>query len=174
MTTFERIIVEKADGICTITFNTPERLNPWGARPMEEFEVLFDDLAQDDAIRAVIITGKGRGFCSGADVNNMAGQVDWGPATSKEHIRRHGRMVKRLFGFEKPLIAALNGVAVGAGLNMALACDFIIASEQARVSSIFVRRGLLPDFGGMWLLQRAVGLARAKELVYTGDIIDAR
>ncbi|TAK27151.1 MAG: enoyl-CoA hydratase/isomerase family protein, partial [Chloroflexota bacterium] len=174
MATFERIIVEKADGICTITFNFPERLNPWGTRPLGDFEVLFDDLAQDDAIRAVIITGKGRGFCSGADLSDIPDQIGWGVAKSKETIRRHDRMVWRLVEFEKPLIAALNGVAVGAGLNMALACDFIIASEQARVSSIFVRRGLLPDFGGMWLLQRAVGLARAKELVYTGDIIDAR
>lgn len=172
--TFETIIVEKDEGVCTITFNLPEHLNPWSIRTLIEFETLFDDLEQDDSARAVVITGKGRGFSSGADIRAIPDHINLGPAPSKERNRRHGRMARRLTEFEKPLIAAVNGVAAGAGLNIALCCDFVVASEQARFSEIFARRGLLPDFGGMWHLPRAIGLARAKELVFTGDIIDAR
>lgn len=173
--TFQRISLTKAEGVATITFNDdPEYLNAWDLRSLEDFEIAFDDLERDDGVRAVIITGAGRTFSSGGDIRELAEQTELGPALCKERIRRHDCMVRRLVELEKPTIAAVNGLSVGSGMNIALGCDFIIASEQACFSQILTQRALLPDLGGMWLLPRAVGLARAKELVFTGEMIGAQ
>lgn len=168
------IILSKADGVATITFNNPERLNAWSMRTLADFESAFDDLERDAAVRSVIITGTGQTFSSGSDIPEVIEQTELGPALCKQVIRRHDRMMRRLMEFEKPTIAAVNGLAAGSGMNIALGCDLIIASEQARFCQTLTQHALLPDLGGMWLLPRAVGLARAKELVFSGEMIDAR
>jgi len=117
-------------------------------------------------LRAVVITGAGRGFCSGVDLAPSASVV--------EGLTEIHEIIKGITNMEKPVIALINGTAVGGGLDLAMACDIRIASEKAKLSEIFVRRGLLPDMGGTYFLPRLVGLGKAKELIFTGEIIDAK
>jgi len=170
------IIYEKKDGIATITLNRPERLNTIGVTMGQEFTQAIEEANSDDEVRVLIITGVGKGFCSGADLTTLGStatavgrrMVARSPATGG--IRSYTIQIQN---FEKPSIAAVNGPAVGAGLSIALACDIRIASEKARFSQIFIRRGLVPDSGSTYFLPRAVGMARACEMVFTGDILDA-
>ncbi|MBI4233278.1 MAG: enoyl-CoA hydratase/isomerase family protein, partial [Chloroflexi bacterium] len=134
--------------------------------------------ARQQGVGALVLTGAGRGFCSGADVSQMrsAQEPGCGPAMEPlDRLRRPtGWLTLLLHSFEKPLIAAVNGVAAGAGLSLALACDIRIAAESARFSAIFVKRALMPDYGCTWLLPRAVGLSRALEMMYSARMVDAR
>jgi 2-(1,2-epoxy-1,2-dihydrophenyl)acetyl-CoA isomerase len=155
--------------VVTITMNRPRRKNAANSVMWEELSDVVRALHSADDVRAVILTGAGGDFCSGADVS--------GEETRSRHMlhsmRHIGDLCLSLQRLAQPTVAKVRGVAAGAGLNMALACDMVIAAEGARFSEIFARRGLVVDFGGSWLLPRLVGMHRAKELVLLADIIDA-
>jgi len=174
--TYEDAIFEKEEGIATLTLNLPERLNALSVGIREALIRAVEDVATDEDTRVLVITGAGRAFCSGADVRGLAGQTE---IRSGETGRR-GIMgplslpVLRIVRLEKPVIAAVNGVAAGAGFGLAMACDIRIASENARFISAFVRRGLPVEWGLSHFLPRAVGLAKALEIMWTGEAIDAR
>jgi enoyl-CoA hydratase/carnithine racemase len=163
---FKKIIVEKEDGVAKITLNRPEVLNALDGGVINELKTAIKDVSKDKDVRAVVITGAGRGFCSGVDLASSASVI---AGLTEIH-----EVIKGITNMEKPVIALINGVAVGGGLDLAMACDIRIASEKAKLSEIFVKRGLLPDMGGTYFLPRLVGLGKAKELIFTGEIIDAR
>jgi 2-(1,2-epoxy-1,2-dihydrophenyl)acetyl-CoA isomerase len=172
----ETLIVERADGVVTVTLNRPEKKNAINGPMWRELIDVFDEVADTSTDRVLVITGAGDGFCSGADLapgDNPDLQDGGGIGSTFRQMRVVGRAALRLHHLPQPSIAAVNGVAAGAGLNLALGCDLIIASERARFSEIFSKRGLNVDFGGSWLLPRLVGLHKAKELVYFADVIDA-
>ncbi len=174
--TYQDAIFEKEDGIATLTLNLPERLNALSVGIREALLRAVDDVAQDDDTRVLIITGAGRAFCSGADVRGLAGEAE----IRSGEVGRKGIMgplslpVLRITRLEKPVIAAVNGVAAGGGFGLAMACDIRIASENARFISVFVRRALPVEWGLSYFLPRAVGLSKALEIMWTGDAIDAR
>jgi 2-(1,2-epoxy-1,2-dihydrophenyl)acetyl-CoA isomerase len=158
------------NGVVTLTMNRPEKKNAMNATMFNELLQAFREINDSTADRVLVITGAGDAFCSGADLG------DRGSDTRHPLARLHSvsNIVLELHRIPKPVIAKVNGVAVGAGMNLALGCDLIVASEAARFSEIFVRRGLSIDFGGSWLLPRLIGLHRAKELALLGDIIAAK
>lgn len=170
------IRVDRADGVVTITLDRPEKKNAVTPAMTNELIALFDEITENRDDRVVVITGAGDGFCSGADLtaDSDGGGSTGGPGAALHNMRRIGALGLRLHQLPKPTIAAVNGVAAGMGANMALGCDLIVAADTARFSQIFVRRGLTLDFGGTWLLPRLVGLHRAKELAFLGDIISAK
>jgi 2-(1,2-epoxy-1,2-dihydrophenyl)acetyl-CoA isomerase len=165
------LIVERNEGVVRLTLNRPERLNAVTGEMWDELAELFSEVTYRSEDRVLVITGAGKGFCSGADLSAGGGARSVG--SSFEGMRKLGRCAVMLHDIPKPTIAAVNGVAVGAGCNLALGCDLIIASDAARFSEIFVRRGLSIDFGGSYLLPRLVGLHKAKELALLGDVISA-
>lgn len=169
---YQDIIYTKAEGIATITLNRPDRLNAIVARMMHEMAEALEDAQNDDEVRVVVITGAGRGFCAGADVREVLSQA--GGERVREELRGVHRMSLTLRRCDRPVIAAVNGAAVGAGCDIALQCDIRIASENARFGEVFVRLGLAPGSGGTYLLPQLVGLEKACELLVTGDIIDAK
>jgi 2-(1,2-epoxy-1,2-dihydrophenyl)acetyl-CoA isomerase len=170
--TLETIIYDVADAVATITFNRPDALNATNDQFYREMQGLIREIASDDEVGAVIITGAGRGFCAGADVKSMNPDM-----ALLDRRKRHrwilADILRPLVNLEKPVIAAVNGAAVGAGFNIALAADIIVASEKAVFSQIFTRLGLVPDLGGLHLLTRVVGLNKAKELCFTAKKISA-
>ena len=173
--TYQDATFEKEGGIATLTLNLPERLNALSIGIRESLLAAAAETAASDDIRALIITGTGRAFCSGADVRGLAGQTE---IRSGEEGRR-GTMgplslpVLRISQLEKPVIAAVNGVAAGGGFGLAMACDIRIASQDARFISVFVRRGLPVEWGLSFFLPRAVGLSRALDIMWTGRAVDA-
>ena len=169
---YETIILERKDGIATLTLNRPEKLNALNRKMVEELESAVVEIVKDRNVRALVITGAGRGFCSGADVGDMAqaaAPIEFRYATQTAH-----KIILALTNLEKPVIAKVNGVAVGAGCSIALSADIIIASENARFSLIFSRIGLIPDGGSLFHLPRLVGPAKAKELIFTAKMVDAK
>jgi 2-(1,2-epoxy-1,2-dihydrophenyl)acetyl-CoA isomerase len=171
----ETLSAERRDGVVTVTLHRPEKKNAMNVRMWSELIAVFDEVQNDPTARVLVITGAGDGFCSGADLTDTstAGEIQAGVGGSLRQMRVVGRCALRLHELTVPTIAAVNGVAAGAGCNLALGCDLIVASERARFSEIFSKRGLSVDFGGSWLLPRLVGLHRAKELVFLADVIDA-
>lgn len=168
---FERIILEKEDGIALIRFNRPEVLNVLDSETERELVEAINEISRDDATRVLIITGTGRAFCAGGDVKVMGERT---LEEAKAHLIFVQQVISGLVNMEKPVIAAINGFAMGAGWCIALACDILIASESAKFSQAFINVGLLPDMGGMYFLPRMAGLAKAKELMFTGAVIDAK
>ena len=173
----ETITVERLEGVVTITLRRPERKNAINGTMWDEFLAEIRAIAGSATDRAVVITGAGGEFCSGADVGDMAparGEGDAGPGQHSLAAMRHvGDICLALHRLPQPTVAKVRGVAVGAGANLALVCDLVVAGETARFSEIFARRGLSIDFGGSWILPRVVGMHRAKELALLADIIDA-
>ncbi len=172
----ETLQVERADGIMTVTLDRPDKKNAINGRMWRELIEVFDATADDRDARVLVITGAGDGFCSGADLTDQQNAEDLqgsGVGGGLRSMRVVGRAALRLHELPIPTIAAVNGVAAGAGLNLALGCDLVVASDRARFSEIFSKRGLSVDFGGSWLLPRLIGMHRAKELVFLADIIDA-
>jgi 2-(1,2-epoxy-1,2-dihydrophenyl)acetyl-CoA isomerase len=161
------------EGIVTVTLNRPEKKNAVNGTMWDELLATFRDLGARSDVRVVVITGAGGAFCSGADLSGTGG----GGAQAGQHqlaaMRHVGDVALALARLPQPTIAKVRGVAVGAGCNLALGCDLVVASDNARFSQIFARRGLSVDFGGSWLLPRRIGLHRAKELAFFADIIDA-
>lgn len=171
---YEYILVEKKDRIGTIILNRPEKLNAFAGLMRQELLTALEDAADDDQVRVVVITGAGKAFCVGGDVNEFAS----GSSKAVEKgisSRRHAmnQAVLCINGMEKPVIASVNGVAAGGGCNLALACDIRIAGEKARFGQVFAKRGLHPDWGGIYFLPRLVGYAKAAELIFSADVIDA-
>jgi 2-(1,2-epoxy-1,2-dihydrophenyl)acetyl-CoA isomerase len=160
--------------VATITLNRPEKLNAFTGTMREELLAALRASEADADVRVVVITGAGRGFCAGGDVEFMARLQETNDVPSFRKLLDAGRdIVLQVASMAKPVIAAVNGIAAGAGCNLALACDTRIASEQAKFSESFVKIGLHPDWGGTWLLPRLVGRSRAFELLATGRTVDA-
>lgn len=168
----QTILYEVSDGVGTITLNRPDALNATNDELYKELSSLIHEIAEDAAVGCVVITGAGRGFCAGADVKSMDPAMQL-LARRKRHRGILSNVLRPLLNLEKPVIAAVNGPAVGAGFNIALAADILIASDKAVFSQIFTRLGLVPDLGGMYLLTRVVGLNKAKEMCFTARKIDA-
>jgi enoyl-CoA hydratase/carnithine racemase len=177
---FKDTTYHKSERIATITYNRPEKMNAWTPRMFEELRQAIDDAENDFNIGAVIITGAGRAYCSGADIgglSRMAQAADELESTQSSSSQIEADDMGRfafMLSLKKPIIAAINGPAVGMGFANALYCDIRIASERARMGLIFPRRGLAIEFGSSWLLPRIVGLANAAELALTGRLIDAQ
>lgn len=165
------LLVQRRDGVVTLTLNRPDKLNSITGAMWGGLRDVFDDVASNRDDRVLVITGAGKGFCSGADL--VAQDMPRGTGGRLEHMRGVGRSAAALRDIGKPTIAKVNGVAAGAGLNLALGCDLVIASDAARFSAIFVQRGLSIDYGGSWLLPRLIGMHKAKELAFLADVIDA-
>jgi len=172
----EGFILDKQEDIAVLTLNRPEKLNAITEEMfIKVFPKLFQELNDDDAVRVLIITGAGKGFCAGADVSEMASGVTFqSNLTRGERLQALGAFVTFLYNLEKPVIAAINGVAAGAGVSIALVSDIRIASENARFRMAFVHRGLIPDCGATFSMPRLIGAGKSFELMYTGDIIDAK
>ena len=174
---FEQIRYEAADGIATITLHRPEKLNAVTSVLIGELLAAFDSADADDAVRVVIVTGAGRAFCAGADLSGGTETFDGArrgrPAPDGEHRDGGGLVALRIFDLKKPVIAAINGPAVGFGATMTLPMDIRIASSTARLGFVFARRGVVPEACSTWFLPRLVGMQRAAEWVYTGRVFDA-
>ncbi|HEX8170355.1 MAG TPA: enoyl-CoA hydratase-related protein [Thermoanaerobaculia bacterium] len=163
-----------SDHIATITLNRPDKLNAFSGTMREDLFEALQSAEADEAVRVVVITGAGRAFCAGGDVDYMSGLQRRGDEEAFRKLLDAGRdIIVQIASMAKPVIAAVNGVAAGAGCNLALACDYRIASDAAKLGETFVRIGLHPDWGGTWLLPRLVGRSRALELLMTGRIVDA-
>lgn len=167
----ETIEVERADGVVTVTLNRPERKNAVVTQMWHELTATFREVSASKTDRVLVLTGAGSDFCSGADLSPGAGGAE--ESTGLDGMRLATECCLALHRVTKPTIAKVPGVAVGVGCNMALGCDLIVAGESARFSEIFVRRGLAIDGGGSWLLPRLIGLHKAKELAFFGDVISA-
>src|SRR5262252_1401278 len=169
---YQSLLLDRVDGVATLTMNRPEARNALDIRMREELVEALEEIERDPAMRVVILTGANGHFSAGGDVKTMAARRH-SATEGRERVELLNRFVLRLFNFSKPTIAMVDGFAVGAGCNIALGCDMIIASDRAKFGEVFIKIGLVPDGGGTWLLQRLVGLAKAKEMVLTGEIIDA-
>ncbi|MDT9697012.1 enoyl-CoA hydratase-related protein [Streptomyces sp. P17] len=162
------------NGVCRITLNRPEALNAITPDQRERIVELLAEASADAAVRAVVLTGTGRGFCAGADLRGTSTTGDRLPGDVSRMLRQGAqRLVAAVLDCEKPVIAAVNGTAAGLGAHLAFACDLVLAAESARFIEVFVRRGLVPDGGGAYLLPRLIGPQRAKELMFFGDALTA-
>ena len=170
----EGLDVERDGDVVTVTLNRPEVMNAMTGFLFREFGRVFRELTADESVRAVILTGAGGNFCSGADVGEQSDRAGGAVAVNPlRNLRRIKASAQALHECQHPVVAKVYGVAAGAGLNMALGCDLVYAADTARFSEIFARRGLTIDFGGSWVLPRRVGLHRAKELALLAEVIDA-
>jgi enoyl-CoA hydratase/carnithine racemase len=172
----EQITTELADHVLTITMNRPERLNAWTQTMFAELMQAFDRADADDEVRAVIVTGAGRAFCAGADLERGGETFAKREHEDPDSIPRDngGRLTLRIFDLTKPVIAAINGPAVGIGATMTLPMDVRLAADDARIGFVFARRGIVPEACSSWFLPRVVGISRAMEWVATGRVFDAR
>jgi enoyl-CoA hydratase/carnithine racemase len=175
---FEQIRTDLEDRVLTITLNRPERLNAWTPVMMRELIEAFDRADADDEVRAVVVTGAGRGFCAGADLAGGGDTFDpskRGHAADGDPVPRDGggQFTLRVFESTKPVIAAINGPAVGVGATMTLPMDIRLASDTARIGFVFARRGIVPEACSSWFLPRIVGISQAMEWVSTGRVFDA-
>ncbi|HUY65866.1 MAG TPA: enoyl-CoA hydratase [Acidimicrobiales bacterium] len=170
----ETLLVERHEGVVTVTMNRPTRKNAANGRMWRELLATFDQVAGDRDDLVLVLTGAGDAFCSGADLGDPSDVAGRPGDPYLVQMRALGDVALRLHRLPKPTIAKVSGIAAGAGMSMALGCDLVVASESARFSQIFAKRGLSLDFGASWLLPRLIGLHRAKELAFFADIITAR
>ncbi len=169
---FEHIAYEVADHVATITLNRPDKLNAFTATMARELIAAFDVVDADDDVRAVVVTGAGRGFCAGADLSQGGETFAYADATDV-HRDGGGLVTLRIFECLKPVIAAVNGPAVGIGATMQLPMDIRLASSEARFGFVFARRGIVPEAASSWFLPRIVGISRALEWCESGRVFDA-
>ena len=170
----EDVLFDVHEQVATLTLNRPEKLNAFSDDMLMHLVAAIDECARRDDIRVALLTGAGRGFCAGGDVTAMGSDADNRPGVTKKHVTDFIQAFpRRLATFNKPIIAAVNGVATGGGMDLALGCDFRTASKQARFAETYAKIGLLPGGGGAYYLPRIVGTARALELLLTADFIDA-
>jgi enoyl-CoA hydratase/carnithine racemase len=177
------ILYEKSERVATVTYNRPEKMNAWTTRMFDELRSALDDADADANVGAIIITGAGRAYCAGADMSGLSRAAQGterigglgrpAPGTETLNPNYRGRF-SWMLAVKKPIIAAINGPAVGMGFANALYCDIRIASDNARMGLIFVRRGLAIEFGSSWMLPRIVGIANAIDLAVTGRLVDAQ
>ncbi len=170
----EPVLFEVSERIATLTLNRPDKLNAFTDPMLERLVALIDECAARADVAVVILTGAGRGFCTGGDVSGMGADVDNRPHATKDYIwTLIQSFAKRLARFDKPIIAAVNGAAAGAGMDLALACDLRVAGHGARFAETYARLGLLPGAGGAWFLPHLVGRGMAMELLLSGRWVDA-
>lgn len=170
----DEVLFERADGVATITLNRPDKLNAFTAELHRALAAAFDAVEGDATIRAVLLTGAGRGFCAGQDLAERAAIIAGGKVEGGKALATwYNPLIRRLRRLEKPVVCAVNGVAAGAGANVALACDIVLAARSASFIQAFCRIGLVPDAGGSYVLPRLVGMARASALTLLGDKLPA-
>jgi enoyl-CoA hydratase/carnithine racemase len=174
------MLIDKSEGVMTVTLNRPDRLNAFNMPMADDWFRVLDDIDSDDDVRAVIVTGAGRGFCAGADLSAGAATFDSsgiaptaGEGGAKEHRDEGGLVTLRIYRCRKPIIAAVNGPAVGVGVTSILPMDIRLASSKARFGFVFARRGVVPEACSSWFLPRVVGINRAMEWVATGRVFEA-
>lgn len=168
------VLFERADGVAELTLNRPERLNAFTEAMHRELAAHLDRIEADPGVRAVLLTGAGRGFCAGQDLGDrMMGEGDAPPDLGDTLERLYNPLVRRIRALDRPVVCAVNGVAAGAGANIALACDIVLAARSAVFIQAFCRIGLVPDSGGTWFLPRLVGEARARALALLGEKVSA-
>ena len=171
---YETLLLEVSEGVATLTLHRPESLNAFSTPMQRELAQVIGDLARDATVRSVVLTGAGRAFCAGGDMDEMEQASASTPLADRNKLRRMlTEVFMPLVRLEKPVVAAVHGAAVGSGMNLALAADMIVASETARFSQAFIKVGLVPDTGGLYLLSRLVGMNRAKDLCFTGRMLSA-
>jgi enoyl-CoA hydratase/carnithine racemase len=172
---FEEIRYEVDDHVLTITLNRPERLNAFTPTMGRELIEAFDRADADDDVRAIIVTGEGRGFCAGADLGGGGNTFDWRDRQAADEIPRDGggQVTLRIYDLTKPVIAAINGPAVGVGITMTLPMDIRLVAEGAKIGFVFTRRGIVPEACSSWFLPRIVGISQAMEWVATGRVFTA-
>ena len=168
------LLYEIRDGVATITLNRPEQRNAFTLEMLDLWTEALRDARTNDAVQVVVVTGAGRAFCSGGDVGGMASRGELNALEHKRALELVHRVPVALDELDKPVIAAINGAAVGAGCDMALMCDLRFMADDARLSEGYVRVGLIPGDGGTYFLPRLVGTAKALELLWTGDFVDAQ
>ena len=167
----DQVLYSVENGIATITMNRPKSLNSMNDGLIDGLHAAITKALTDAEVRCVVLTGNGKAFCAGGDLSFLNGLT--GTADKKNFINKVGSVAKRLMSMEKPVIAWVNGVAAGAGVNLMLACDLVYCSTKSRFAESFAKVGLIPDCGGLFFLPKAVGLLKAKELMMTADLIDA-
>jgi len=174
---YQQIRYDVEDGVLTITLHRPDKLNAFTPTMLRELIDAFERADADDTVRVIIVTGAGRAFCAGADLSGGGGTFDASraprPETLEEHRDGGGQVVLRIFESKKPVIAAINGPAVGVGITMTLPMDVRIAAQSARMGFVFTKRGIVPEACSSWFLPRVVGISRAAEWVYTGRVFGA-
>jgi enoyl-CoA hydratase/carnithine racemase len=168
---YDEILYQVEQRVAMLTLNRPDKLNAWTMHMEEEVGRAIRDAASDESVRAIVIAGAGRGFCAGADMSLLSAVVKGGAPAGNlgEHQRKHSWLLE----IPKPIIAAINGPAVGLGLVIPLFCDIRFASDRAKFSTIFAKRGLVAEYGMAWMLPRIVGLANAADLLFSARTIDA-
>lgn len=173
---YEQILTDVTDSILTITLNRPDRLNAWTAQMGHELRSAFDEADADDEVRAIIVTGAGRGFCAGADLAGGGDTFDYRKRDVAGAAGRDngGEFSLRIFDSKKPVIGAINGPAVGVGATMTLPMDVRLAAEDAKMGFVFSRRGIIPEACSSWFLPRVVGISQAMEWVATGRVFSAQ
>lgn len=172
--TYETILFERRNGVARLTLNRPDRLNSFNTVMHGEVADALGVVEGDPDTRALLLTGAGRGFCAGQDLGDRAVAPGGAPVDLGDSVERYyAPLIRRLAALEKPVVCAVNGVAAGAGANIALACDIVIAGRSARFIQSFINIGLVPDSGGTWVLPRLVGQARALGLALTGEPLSA-
>ena len=167
----EAVLFSVENHVATITLNRPKSLNSMNDKLIDGLHEALDRAEQDEEIRCVVLTGSGKAFCAGGDLPFLEALPDAG--ARRAFIIKVGAVAKRITTIDKPFIAMVNGVAAGAGVNLMLACDLVYAADTARFAQSFAKVGLIPDCGGLYFLPKAVGVHRAKELMFTADLIDA-
>jgi 2-(1,2-epoxy-1,2-dihydrophenyl)acetyl-CoA isomerase len=172
MQDYQTLLYELRDMVGWITLNRPEVLNAFNDQMTADLQDALREIEKNESVRCVVITGTGRGFCSGQDLKNHPNQERRSLRDSL--MRRYNPIIRKIRAIDKPVIAMINGVAAGAGCSLALACDLRLMSEKASLIEVFIRIGLVPDSGSHWFLVRNAGLAKAFEFAALGDTIDAR
>jgi enoyl-CoA hydratase/carnithine racemase len=171
----EYLKFEIKDHVGTITLNRPEKLNAFTSDMLEEWVRRLEECRTDENVRVIVITGTGRAFTTGGDIDGFGGSASKSASSMKLHVEAGiQRLPLKIAAMDKPVIAALNGLATGGGLDVALACDIRFAAESARFAETYVRMGLIPGAGGAYLLPRIVGTAKALEMFWSNDFVDAR
>src|SRR3954449_5653822 len=172
---YEQIRYEVSEGILTLTLHRPDKLNALTATMAKEVIDAFDAADADDDVRVVVVTGAGRAFCAGADLEKGGETFDWRARQHGDEAPRDGggRVTLRIFDSTKPVIAAINGAAVGVGITMTLPMDVRLVAEGAKIGFVFTRRGIVPEAASSWFLPRIVGISQAMEWVATGRVFDA-
>lgn len=173
---YEDIIFNKDSGVATIRFNRPQAMNAFSPRMMDEIFGAIEEVKNDPEDRVLVLASTGRAFSTGADVKAMAERSGGRTGDQKRRVLEGNNgpnLALTIRNLDKPVIASINGFAVGGGLDLALACDIRIASDQAKFAEVFIRRGLIPALGGTYFLPRLVGLDRACELIWTGEMVEA-
>ncbi len=174
----DAIVLTRDAGVATLRLNRPGVMNALTPELFSELGQHFDEIAANPDDRVLVLTGSGDAFCGGADLSGGGGEpakrIGGGPIARKQFTREALLPAQKLHRLPKPTIAAVNGVAAGAGCNLALGCDVVFAGQSARFAQVFVNRGLTVDYGGTWLLPRLIGLQKAKDLAFRGDVIDSQ